>query len=307
MRERTSYEVVCSYLPERLRRVMNSISINDRRGLTEVRLRSGRPVSMVYPYGFRFVTDTGELTASHKNSACLCVSPAEIAAAVEMLCKYSVHSCRRELCEGYFVPACGIRVGAAGTVNTSAGGAMSEFSSLNFRIAREVKGCAEELYRMCGNSSGVLICGRVNSGKTTILRDLCRITGNSEKAVLIDERNEISASSGGSAGFDVGAMTDVIVGQERAAAICTAVRTLSPEVIFCDELAVPADSAAILSAFGSGVRFAATIHAGTYEELMKREVGRSLIEAGVFGYAVFLQGSGGCSEIREIRRLCDAV
>lgn len=307
MRERTSYDVISSYLPDRIRRVMNSVSVNDRRSLTEIRLRSGRPVSFVYPYGFRFLTESGELTASYNNTACLRVTPGELAATVEMLCKFSVHSCKRELSEGYFVPAGGIRVGAAGTVNTAADCVMSDFSSLNFRIAREVSGCAEELHRLCGKSSGVLICGKVNSGKTTILRDMCRITGNAEKAVLIDERNEISASSGGSPGFDVGAMTDVIVGQERAAAISSAVRTLSPDVIFCDEISVQSDCDAILSAFGSGVRFTATIHAGTYDELMKRSVGRALIEAGVFGYAVFLQGSGSCSEVREIRRLGNAV
>ncbi len=307
MKERTSYDVICSYLPARLRRIMNEVSAGDRRSLTEVRLRSGRPVSFVYPYGSRFLTDNGELTASYMNKACVKVTSSEIAETVEALCKYSVHSCKRELSEGYFVPAGGIRVGAAGTADTSVGGVLRDFSSLNFRLSREVIGCADEIYRLCDNCTGLLVCGGVNSGKTTMLRDLCRMTGNRYKAVLVDERNEISASSGGNIGFDIGAMTDVIVGQERAKAINSAVRTLSPDVIFCDEISVPADAEAILSAFGSGVRFVATMHAGSYDELMQRSVGRHLIEAKVFEYAVILRGSGCCSEVSEVRRLKDVV
>jgi stage III sporulation protein AA len=304
MNDRTSYEVIMNYLPARIRLAMSRVPEADRRRLCEVRLRNGRPVSFVYPHRFLFLTESGGLTATYTNADCLSVSCEEISETVEALCRYSVHSCVRELRQGYFILSGGIRVGAAGTGDGEH--ILRDFSSLNFRLARNVPGCADEVVRRCGWAGSILICGGVNSGKTTLLRDLCRSCGSKMKAALIDERNEIASVSDGLPRNDVGVMTDVLVGYSRAEGITAAVRTLSPDMIFCDEIAGPEDAAAILSAYGSGVRFAATIHAGSYSELMQREIARELLDAGVFTSAVFLCGSGHPSEIREIRRLDNA-
>ena len=147
------------------------------------------------------------------------------------------------------------------------------------------------------------IVGRNGAGKTTLLRDLCRLLGDSRKVVLIDERNEISASSGGTPGRDIGAMTDVIVGSGRASGIISAVRTLSPDMIICDEISDSGDAEAILGGYGCGVNFTASLHAESYDEMLSRTAAVPLIEAGVFDYAVFLLGSGFPSKIKEIRRL----
>ena len=302
MKDRTSLDVICSYLPERIRKALKFLP--DINGLTEVRIRSGRPVALVYPDFCRFLTADGSLTLSPCNSKCIKVGSDEIAGIIDALCHYSQHSCPRELTEGFFVIENGIRVGAAGKKSEAQNGLIKDFTSLNFRFAREVIGCGEEIFRKYGGS-GVLIAGAVNSGKTTILRDLCRLTGNTEKAVLIDERNEISATYSGSASFDIGVQTDVLVGYRRADGIIVAVRTLSPDVIFCDEISVQDDVDAILSALGSGVRFTATIHAGSYEELMSRRIARELIDAGAFEHLVLLSGSR--ADVRSVRRLKNAV
>ncbi|MDE5556128.1 MAG: stage III sporulation protein AA, partial [Ruminococcus sp.] len=126
------------------------------------------------------------------------------------------------------------------------------------------------------------------------------ICGNNFKVSLIDERNEISSVSGGIPENDVGVLTDVLVGCRRADGIISAVRTLSPDMIFCDEISTSEDSEAILRAFGCGVRFTATVHAENYENLIRRYAIRPLLENGVFEYAVFLEGMG---KIREIRRI----
>lgn len=298
---RTSYEIVLSYMPPEIRHIMKQAAEHTEK-LSEIRLRSGRAVSYVYPGKIMFLTAGGGLTADHRDSRCICASAEDIHKTAEALCRYSVHSCSKELSEGFFVIGGGIRVGVAGTVSGTADRTIKDFSGLNFRIARSVNGCAEELFRRT-NGRSVLICGGVNSGKTTILRDLCRILGNDRKVVLIDERNEISASSGGVPSRDVGAMTDVIVGSDRAAGIISAVRTLSPDIIICDEISDKADAEAILSGFGCGVSFTSTIHAESYEELLSRRAAVPLIEAGVFDYAVFLQGCSFPSRIKEIRRI----
>lgn len=302
MNGRTSYETISSYATPEIRRAMSLTALEDRRDLSEIRIRSGRAVSFVYPGRIMFLTESGRLTANHRNSACIAASASDIREIVEALCRYSVHSCSRELREGFFVIGGGIRVGVSGTVSETESRTIRDFSSLNFRIARSVTGCAEELFRKTSGSS-VLICGGVNSGKTTLLRDLCRLLGDSRKVALIDERNEISASIGGIPGRDIGAMTDVIIGSGRAAGVAAAVRTLSPDMIICDEISEPCDAEAILSGFGCGVNFTASLHAESYEEMLSRKAAVPLIESGVFDYAVFLWGSCCPSRIKEIRRL----
>ena len=288
-------------MPPDIRRVMKQAE-EYAENLSEIRFRTGRAVSFVYPGKIMFLANDGSLITDYQNNRSIRISASDIQKITEALCRYSVHSCKRELSEGYFVIGGGIRVGVSGTVSGTADRTIKDFSSLNFRIARSVDGCAEELFRRI-NGRSVLICGGVNSGKTTVLRDLCRLSGNIRKVVLIDERNEISASSGGVPGRDIGAMTGVIIGAERAAGIISAVRTLSPDMIVCDEISGVPDTEAILSGHGSGIVFSASLHAENYEDMLRRKVAVPLIEAGVFDYAVFLQGSSFPSKIREIRRL----
>ncbi|MDE7363678.1 MAG: Flp pilus assembly complex ATPase component TadA, partial [Ruminococcus sp.] len=149
--------------------------------------------------------------------------------------------------------------------------------------------------------AGVLICGNVNSGKTTVLRDLCRLIGNQRKVTLVDERNEISYFHNGTVCNDVGTLTNILVGCKRADGIISAVRTLSPDYIFCDEISTYEDAEAIMCGIGCGVRFCATVHAENYADLLKRPVAEKIM--GVFRYAVFLKGSANPGEIAEIRRI----
>lgn len=298
MTDSTSYEIISSYMTQTVRNAMHNVAENERTA-TEIRLRSGRAVSYIFPDRIKYLTRNGQLTESFRNPENVIITSADIKQTVEKLCHFSMHSCARELHEGYFVLRGGIRVGVAGTYSDTAGKTINTFNALNFRIARCIEGCATEIYRkIYGNS--VLICGGVNSGKTTVLRDLCRLCGNSFKVTLIDERNEISSTSGGVPENDVGVLTDVLVGCGRAEGIVSAVRTLSPDMIFCDEISTSEDSDAILQGVGCGVKFSATVHAGDYANLLKRQTIRPLLENGVFDYAVFLEGVG---KIREIRRI----
>lgn len=304
MSERTSYEIISTYMTQQIREAMLRVPVNKREELTEVRLRSGRPVSFVFVGAIKFLTKSGGLTIIPESDECIRVTGEVITAVVNALCRYSVHSCRKELTEGYFVIENGIRVGAAGTVSETSDGLLKDFNSLNFRIAREVIGCADDLFNnVCNDGSGILICGGVNSGKTTMLRDLCRICGRWHKITLIDERNEISALRSGQPQLDVGIMTDVIAGMKRSKGIISALRTLSPHMIFCDEIGTEEDAQAIISAHGSGVRFAATIHCENFDDLMRRSAAKLLLDAEVFENAVFLGRSGTPFGIKEIRRL----
>ncbi|MDE6035964.1 MAG: Flp pilus assembly complex ATPase component TadA [Ruminococcus sp.] len=298
MTESTSYEIITSYMIPEIRTAMSAVAVTGR-SATEIRLRSGRAVTYIFPDRIKFLTRNGKLTGDYDNPENIAITAEDIRQTVDKLCHYSVHSCSRELREGYFVLKGGIRVGVAGTYSETAGKTISSFNALNFRIARCVKGCAERIAEQIYGKS-VLICGGVNTGKTTVLRDLCRIYGNRIKISLIDERNEIASVTDGVPENDVGVLTDILVGCGRAEGIISAVRTLSPDMIFCDEISTPEDVSAISGAYGCGVGFTATVHAENYENLLKRRTIRPLLENGIFEYAVFLEKTG---RIREIRRL----
>lgn len=70
--------------------------------------------------------------------------------------------------------------------------AIKDISGINIRIAREVMGAGESLRASVfdDNFKGLLICGRPMSGKTTVLRDLCRIIGDRNKLAIIDGRGK---------------------------------------------------------------------------------------------------------------------
>ena len=98
---------------------------------------------------------------------------------------------------------------------------------------------------------------------------------------------------------DVGQMTDIFDGYPRSAGIMTALRVMSPEYIICDEIGTQEDGNAVLQAAGCGVKFAASCHAGSFEELRHRTLMHPFLEAGVFQYGVFLKNR----TVQSIRRL----
>lgn len=305
MSGKRSYDVVCDYLSSRIRNILQIVPEQHKRAVNEIRLRCERPVCLYFSDRTGFLCSGGVLSDRYDEASVVRVSKSEVDEIFKALCRYSVHCCSRELSQGYFTVENGIRVGISGSISKSADKSFKYISGLNFRISREIPGVADSIFSSVFSSGlkSVLICGGVNSGKTTILRDLCRSCGNRYKTSLIDERNEISASVGGIPTNEVGIQTDIIEGCTREDGIISAIRSLSPQLIFCDELCSDADSDAVMSGFGCGIKFAATVHAESLEDLSKRRFLHPLLENGVFDYAIFLEGNSFPGKIREIRRL----
>ena len=61
-----------------------------------------------------------------------------------------------------------------------------------------------------------------------------------------------------------------------------AVRTLSPEFIICDELGSMAEVAGIAAGLACGVRFLASVHCGSREELFQSPMVKALMGTGAF-------------------------
>ena len=300
MTERTSLEIIAGYLPEPLRTAVLSAEAAIGKNLTELRLYSGQPVAIVYPDRILFLT-RGGVTASSTNTAVIRCSFEDIRRSVDAVSHYSFHSHVTEFRQGSFIIGNGIRAGISGVYNQD--GLITEVTGISFRISRSVPGCSAELTEYICGGKGLLICGGVNSGKTTILRDLCCVLGRKHKVALIDERNEIAAVTDGRAGCDVGILTNVLTGCPRHIGIISAIRSLSPDVIICDELAGDDDIDAIAAGAGCGISFCATVHAESPDSLKRRYFAERLLSTGLFSHAVFLAGASQPGRIREVVEL----
>ncbi|MBO7473412.1 MAG: hypothetical protein J6U00_05330 [Ruminococcus sp.] len=297
----TSFKTVLSYLPEKMRKFISDIPEEMLYSLMEFRIRAGGPVYFVFPDKTKYLLKGGGLAEKYTDDSYK-VGTAAIREIIDRLSHFSVHSCKKQFSEGCFVIENGIRVGISGIYSTSDDPLLYEYSSLNFRIPRCINGCADRIFNETLYKN-VIICGGVNSGKTTVLRELCRLNGNIRKASLIDERNEIACVFNGVPTNDVGTMTDILTNTNRSAGIMSAVRTLSPEVVFCDEISSLKDSKAILNGIGCGVNFVVTAHGSTMAELYKRSEITYLIENNAIDYIVFLCGASFPSKVREIKRI----
>ena len=288
------------YLPQSVRLSIQKLP-PDMRQIQEIRLRSSRPVGICIGGREQFLTGSGNLTDDPRHA--LHMSMEEIARSFQAVCSYSLYSHEHDIAEGFVTIRGGCRVGICGTaaVQGNSPYTLRHISGLNFRIAGEYKGIAEQVWHQIGTEpAGILIAGTVGSGKTTMLRDLCRLIGDRFRTSLIDERGELAAVLRGVPQHDVGQKTDVLDGYLRASGILAALRVLTPDYIICDEISTPEDVQAILQAAGCGVQFAASCHAGSMEDLYRRPVLRPLMEAGVFRYCVLLEHAG---SIRTVRRL----
>ena len=303
MRNEKVIQTICRYIPMPLRKYIEELNESERNKINEIRFRVNRPVTVTKDGKQFFITQNRSL--SRNASFGIAAGYDDLNHILNAICSFSVHSYNRELSNGYITVENGVRVGIAGSVADSDTSNLKYITSLNFRIPRQIKGCSDYIFNkyLSDKPKSILICGGVSSGKTTLLRDLCRNFGNSYTVSLIDERGEIAGCCNGVPENEIGAFTDVYDGVSRERGIISSIRSLSPEIIVCDEIGSTDDSEAIMQGYGCGVKFAATAHGNSIEELMKRQCIGRLIEKNVFDIAVVLDGSENAGKIKEIRSL----
>ena len=226
------------------------------------------------------------------------------------ICDYSVYSRQDEIKNGYITVKGGHRVGLCGTAVLTDGkiSALNDISSMNVRIARQIFGVSEEIINhLYPFEGGILIAGMPSSGKTTLLRDLARslslgIGCHVTRTAVIDERGELSGTYSGVSYNDMG-LSDILNGYPKGEGIIHAIRAMSPQVIICDELGTDEDCRLVSQGFNAGAVIIASIHAGNYEELMRRKQAVSLIETGAFKNIVMLESSNRPCKIAKVIEL----
>lgn len=213
---------------------------------------------------------------------------------LKKFCNLSVYAYLDEIKNGFVTIDGGHRVGICGTVVLKDNNIynVKNISSVNIRIANEIKGCSDKLDF---NIKNLLIISPPCCGKTTIIRDLCRRLGCKNKISVVDERGEIAGMNNGVSCFDIGIMTDVLSLVPKSKGIEYVLRSMSPEYIVTDEIA-SSDCEALYQALTYGVKIIATAHGNNINETLKR----LKILKNQFQNIVLLSNKNGIGTVEEV-------
>ena len=303
----SAFSQVLRFLEEGLADLVSNIPAFRRGEITELRLRTGRPLSAVFGAESLFLSVRGELT-EHAAGAYICTG-AELQDPFYKLCRNSVYAYEQELKEGFVTIPGGHRCGFAGrtVVQDGAVTGLREISSINIRIARQVVGCADGILPYIYDRSGLrsgLIVSPPGGGKTTVLKDLIRsLSCAGRKVAVVDERGELASMFGGVPQNDLGPLVDVLDGTPKKEGILQALRCLSPDVIVFDELGDEAEAEAVLQGMGAGVPVIFSLHARSAEEAARRPQAAKLLDAGAVDVIAVLEGARRPGTLREVLRV----
>ena len=249
--------------------------------IEEIRLRRGRRASLTLKDGNR-VLDTA-------------LDGAELDNTLTGMCSGSLYAYSDTINRGYVALPGGVRVGVCGRANCEGERMIGvhEISSLVIRIPHRARQLGEPICRLLREfkrTRGILIYSPPGEGKTTLLRGVISSLASGEvplRVAVVDTRGELTFGIGGEE-----LCIDVLSGYPRALGIEIATRTLSAEVIVCDEIGDYTEAMALVSTHNCGVPLIASAHAGSVDELLRRTGIMLLHEANIFGAYVGISRLG---------------
>lgn len=291
---------VIKILPEKI-----SSEIRDfiREGnIQEIRIKVGKPIILTLSNEERILD---YVTTSD-----------EVKGILVKISNYSLYAYEEEIKQGYITIKGGHRVGIAGECVISGGEikTIKNISSLNIRISKAVNGSSKKIMPIITEGDRIyntLIISPPKCGKTTILRDIAKNISNGiytlglkgKKVVIIDERSEVAACYNGVPQMDVGIRTDVLDNCLKKTGMIMAIRSLSPEVLICDEIGTLGEVEALNMAFNSGVNIVVTVHGFDIEDIYNRKVFKELIDESIIERVVVLSSRKGAGTIDKVYKI----
>ena len=210
-------------------------------------------------------------------------------ALVVRLCDGSLYAHRESINLGYIAPGDGIRVGICGRAffemqesGTQLLG-VRNIDALCFRFPRPLRSVGRCLAARLRTDfpAGALIYAPPGVGKTTLLRALAEQFSRGEYALrvaVVDSRCELDDG-----GFSDEALLTFLSGYPKGQGIEIAARSMSAQLILCDEIGNADEARAVLAAANCGVPVIATAHARSVKQLLCRPGFDLLHRAAVFG------------------------
>lgn len=298
-------------LPESIVELFTCLKIEELDGLEEIRLRATKPLIIQKNGSDYFIDINKQITPNYKKEL-IKISGEEIAKTLLIMSNYSIYAIEDELRQGFITIYGGHRVGFVGRV--VAEGAkikvIKNISSLNIRIAREVKGCSDYLIKELyyDGFKNTLIVSPPGCGKTTLLRDMIRNLsyGNMKKEnggykiCVIDERSEIAGCYMGIPQKDIGIRSDVLDACPKASGIYLSLRSMSPDIIAVDEIGSEEELPVLKYAMNCGVKLIATAHGSDYNDIIRRNSIKEMLNSGLIEKLIILSRKKGPCTIENI-------
>ena len=272
-------------------RLIGDAAASAKAQVYEIRLYAGKAAVLQTAAGARFCLKSGG-AASYAAPDRLIPTAEDLMAVVNAAADGALFLREEALRQG-FLTKNGCRVGVCGF---SPQGRLERDGIRSVNVRVPFSGCVGVPEPRCAEvlrqTEGLLIAGPPGCGKTTLLKKcaafLCGEACGWRRAAVIDEREEL----GGALQADPDVFTaDVLRGMEKGHGIQTALRLFSPEYILCDEIGGEAETQGMLEGLNTGVRFIATMHAGSLWELQRRAQFRRLWEAGVFEHVLLMSAA----------------
>lgn len=273
--------------------------------LYELRLRVNQPICVNYANNFYFLSLEG-LTNLEEN-AIIC-SKNLIDSVVLKASNFSLYTINEDIKRGYITLNNGIRIGLVGEVvsENDIVKTIKDFNALNIRIPHEVKNCSLNVINYLienGQVLNTLIVSSPCGGKTTFIRDLCYQISSRNfplNILLLDERNEISATNKGFSTMNVGKFTDVLLYSTKKMGFENGIRSMSPNIIVTDEIANKEDCDGLLYASNCGINLIATTHAKDISDLKEKNIFNEIIRKKIFKRFVVLSRKNGAGTIEGV-------
>lgn len=268
-------EFALDKLPARIKKEILSFLENHRfNSISEIRIHKGSCIMLIAD-SINVMTE-------------IYVDEDIINSTIDSLCDGSIYAHFRTIKDGYISVGKGVRAGICGKacIEDSKICGISDITSINIRIPKHIPNAGHYVYSFLkdnGFMTSALIYSAPGVGKTTILRDLIYKLSNTYPPIryaVIDTRDEITPS------IEDKIVADIFVSYPKGTAIELATKSMTPQIIICDEISSEEEANEVLSSINAGVKLIATAHAGSFEELCSKSILKELLSCGAFDYAI---------------------